>query len=584
MSGKETWTERELIPQVTQALQQIAADNAAIKAEVQALIQHQVSTTGAAVNTVSATSNTFLTSWDVPVSQGATASSPAIVLNQTMSQTAGGVLITNPTSQALTVLFYRTAVPGSPSVANAQEVLEVRPYSWQSKPTLPWVGVVVRTFGTVVSTATTAIIGAYTTIPTGYGPMQEDITSSTSKYWTDTALQIGDSLSLTSPWGGHVDLDMISMTGGSPVTTLKIGNGFSGTVSGTIGGGSLRLGENFSGQLTLQSTKNIVLEAGRNNRFDLTLGQASYDSSFSFGDGLSGTGLWQAQQSTLHWGDNGQLSGMKVGLYSGSSYDISIDVGHNSAPPLALAATAAQLYGIHLTVGDNVSSSITLISASTTQSVYAIDITLGDNSHIPISVTYGISASNSTLAIGANAGFLGYLWLDGSNNSLSLGDGAAPSIYLQDNTNVVLPPSTTNGSPFLAGIPPTSGAKRPTGTLEPGNRPIWYSATSTTTTGSFTSATLFVGDCPQLNFLSPVSAVTGTLTWKLQTQTPAGAWVTRQSFTATSATTVDASFGPGLQYNDALGQYVRLEASVSGTNATATFNYSLVGTGGNLSL
>ena len=72
MSEKDTWTERVLLPQVTEALQQIAADNGAIKAAVEALVADQTQRAGAAqvASTTSATPSTFLTSWAVDVTRG----------------------------------------------------------------------------------------------------------------------------------------------------------------------------------------------------------------------------------------------------------------------------------------------------------------------------------------------------------------------------------------------------------------------------------------------------------------------------------------------------------------------------------
>lgn len=284
---------------VAQALQTIAANLPAIRQE----LSHTSSSSGRPLSG-------YLESWTVDVTNANKASTPTTVLSRTLSgsKTAGGLLVSNPTSNVLTVLLFPHAVPATPSPSNAVQTLVIRPYGWQTIPTVAWQAFAVQTFGSVVSKVTTAILAAFTTIAPGAGLMQEDITSGSTQWWVQTSLVPGDSLSLSSPWGGQVTLNAISGTRGDPTVSLRLGKGFAGKISGSIAGGYLELKDNFSGSISLSSPSNIQLISGSNGQFLLDISRYAYNNVFRLGCNVTGHLRWYAYQSVLVAEDEVRLS------------------------------------------------------------------------------------------------------------------------------------------------------------------------------------------------------------------------------------------------------------------------------------
>jgi hypothetical protein len=371
-------------------------------------------------------------------------------------------------------MIFANTVPEVPSEANALQSLVLRPYSWQTIPTVAWRAVAVQTHGAVVSPVKTALLAAFTTIDPGSGRMQEDMTSASTRWWVETSLIAGDTLSLTSPWGGSVSLDMISTTLGVPMTVLKVGPGFSGQISGSIAGGLVSIGENFSGALQLNSVGNVGLKAGANNAWRLTMNRYGVDSRITLGDNVAGEMVWQAQTSTLTVADGGNLSpgvgytsnigsnraggaingndiitvgkgcfpyfflsetGGEIhynclitcedGSYpaihvarsvGGAVYQAGITVGNNSAPTIYLFPSGSNAYvrNIQITIGTNLSATSRVTLYAQSSIIQNCDITIGDN---PSDVNVSVTASATSII---------------ENFRLRAGDGANAKITLKN--------------------------------------------------------------------------------------------------------------------------------------------------------
>lgn len=404
----------------------------------------------------------YLDSWTVDVSGAATASQPQSVLSRSlkMGQTAGGLLVSNPTSNTLIILLYTNTVPAQPTQANAAQSLVLRPYSWQTLPTVSWRGIAVETFGVVVSTVKAVLVAAYTQIAPGSGLMQEDITSSSAKWWVQTSLVSGNSISLSSPWGGSIDVDMVSLTTGVPVLSLKVGAGFSGKISGSVGGGYISLGSNFAGSLQLHSPGNIVLEAGLANKWHMTMHPAGYDAHIRLGDAVAGSMVWQSQTSTLLVEDGAALSAVgytsilgnnvigagangndflhigpgaaplihvsgtgKAGHYNcivdceagsfpgiyvtpvgatGMVYQAQIRVGMNSQPVIRVEAVGGTIRGGSVITGSNVSVSSAVTITANAGTIQACQVEVGDEAEASIlaMATAGGTIENVSYRIG----------------------------------------------------------------------------------------------------------------------------------------------------------------------------------------
>lgn len=357
----------------------------------------------------------YLDSWTVEVSGAAAASQPQSVLSRSLKlgQTAGGLLVSNPTSNTLIILLYTNTVPAQPTQANAAQSLVLRPYSWQTLPTVSWRGIAVETFGVVVSTVKTALVAAYTQIAPGSGLMQEDITSSSAKWWVQTSLVSGDSISLSSPWGGSIDVDMVSLTTGVPMLALKVGAGFSGKISGSVGGGYISLGSNFAGSLQLNSPGNIVLEAGRANKWHMTMNPAGYDAHIRLGDAVAGSMVWQSQTSTLLVDDGAVLSA--VGYTSilgnnvtgaGANGSDFVHIGRGAAPLIHVSGTGkAGHYNCIVDCEAGSFPGIYVNTVSATGMVYQAQIRVGMNSQPVIKVeAVGGTIRAGSVITGSNVG------------------------------------------------------------------------------------------------------------------------------------------------------------------------------------
>lgn len=579
---------------------------AAVEALQPMQTQALTTTTTSTTSTTSAASSNLIGTWTVNVKGGQGASSPTSIDSQVFDTPAGGALISNPTSNTLIVLLYQGAVPSSPSVQNAAQIQVVRPYSWDSiiaaPPFRAWA---VMTYGLVTSQATNAQISALVVGRPGSGRMQEDITSSTSKYWIDTQLVAGDKISATAPWGGSVNLIAATIAGGGKVTTVQIAPGLSGQVSGTVAGGAVIIGPNYGGTLKLQSARNLDIKMGQNVRLNLTVPQYGRDSQIRLGNNVSGSAVWSSQTSGLDVGDNSSLVAstgagtMTFGTARLNAYNSSnhVRVGDHSTlmmnVPMNVSATGGSgggwiIRSNAIDVGDGVSATISATSTNTSGSAIIIHASFAFGDLVSASVAIDssgssfVSVNEVALRIGRNVNGQHVTF---KGNSVAVDarinrDGGALTLDGANNVQIVVPPGTAGllAPSAIADAFTISG----TGFISvPGNRPIWWSTTATTHTASFTSPALTVGDCQNLNFNSQVKALTGTLTWNLQTKGPTGAWTTRQSLTASATGTMDASFGPGLQYNIAVGQNARWEAVLSGTTSpSAELTYSFVGTGG----
>ncbi len=600
-------------PQVVQSLQAIAAQVPAMRADLDLLVNAQTQSTAlAASNTVSNPTG-YLNAWTVAVNSASQQSSPYPVLKATLSNgPAGGLLVSNPTSNALTILLFTQTVPSSTSAitqGNAVQSLSIRPYSWQSVSTLPWNALAVLTFGDVVSAAKSAVVGAFTSIAPGSGLMQEDITSAMSKYWVETSLVAGDKISLTSPWGGTINVVAATIAGAGKVTTIRIAPGFYGSVAGTVAGCSLLLGENYGGSLTIQSVRNLNVQFGSDVLANLTIPHYGRDSAIKLGNSVKGSAIWSSQTSTLDVGDNALLASttgtgiMTFGLANtaGIVFANVVRVGAGAILmanfPADVSATAGQfrvLMGNQIIVGDGAQAIVSLSSSTVMNGadVSSFLMEIGANAIARISSSVSGTdplISSNTLRVGRNVEAASFFLYSSFGNPINYTDIGVSSTYAIVLTNaeyvrIMVPPSAMN---YLAhNTSYTSALSNVSGFVAvPGNRPIWTNI-STTYTASFTSPILPVGDCPQLSFKSKVTAAKGSLTWVLQTLGRDGEWYTQYSSSAISATgTLVASFGPGLQYNMALGQTIRMQATiVAGTTSITTpsfsLSYSLDGTGG----
>lgn len=376
--------EQPLDASARQALEQIAAQIPSIRQDLARLVSR---TTPAPASS----SSPFIASWTVSVAQAASSGTPQTVLSRVLptGQTAGGLLVSNPTSNTLLVMIFANTVPEVPSEANALQSLVLRPYSWQTIPTVAWRAVAVQTHGAVVSPVKTALLAAFTTIAPGSGRMQEDMTSASTRWWVETSLIAGDTLSLTSPWGGSISLDMISTTLGVPMSSIKVGPGFSGKISGSIAGGLVSIGENFSGTLQLNSVGNVGLKAGNNNAWNLTMNRYGQDSRITLGDNVGGIMVWQAQTSILTVANGGNLSSTPVttsiigsNLY-GSAYngDDVITIGEGSFPLLRLSSTGNNIhYNCVIDCANGSYPAIYLTTGTSGGSVYHAEIKVGANS------------------------------------------------------------------------------------------------------------------------------------------------------------------------------------------------------------
>lgn len=538
--------------------------------------------------TMSATSSTSapttdsnqIGTWPINVSGGSTAPSPVAVMTQDFPEKAGGVFVSNPTSQTLVVLLYGGGLPANPVIADGLQMIVVRPYSWESIICAPKANAVaVLTYGLVVSMATEAQVTALVHGQLGSGQMQEDITSSNPRYWIDTQLVAGDAISATAPWGGTVDLHVVSKTGIGAVTTVRIAPGFSGQVSGTVAGGAIIVAEDFSGDLIFQSSAGVAVRMGSEGAIHLKIGSSATNSSLKIGSRSAGHLVWASQFSALVAGDDVRFrSGTTSTSWANIGYDVTdnfvassnyIELGNaaslairapesslqsssqashynfiqnhirvrpNSFPTIIYSGTVSSsqysyAQGIDITADDNSVGSVSFVS-SNGWSIYKGSIHWGRGVKQPIKLVasnattdyfnliYGASLTSTTLGI-LNTGRVNF--------------EAEPGAYLEgvvnvyDGSRVKLRAGArfANGAisvgagadvvaDSLSGTTPwISGTNLVTGTWIPGNRPLWMTAASVTKTASFTSPVLNVGDCPQITLHSNVTAAKGSLTYTI---------------------------------------------------------------------
>lgn len=158
----------------------------------------------------------------------------------------------------------------------------------------------------------------YNTYPDSYSPITWSLVNgsamflSESKWWINQLFPANVPISLTSPWGGTINLNSTY-----PVS-LKIGKGFQGTISGSMTGNSqITIGQMFTGDIIFTNSGTLVFECGDGCEVISTISSSAYGNEMILGDevtiygwtsdtiNLSYTKFSMEPGSLLQWGAGG---------------------------------------------------------------------------------------------------------------------------------------------------------------------------------------------------------------------------------------------------------------------------------------
>lgn len=125
----------------------------------------------------------------------------------------------------------------------------------------------------------------YNTYPESYSPITWSLVNGSatfltnSKWWINQLFPANVPVSLTSPWGGTVNL-----TSTYPMM-LKIGKGFQGTVTGSMTGNSqITIGQMFTGNIVFNNSGTLVFECGDGCEIISTINSSYYGNEMRLGN------------------------------------------------------------------------------------------------------------------------------------------------------------------------------------------------------------------------------------------------------------------------------------------------------------